>query len=135
MEIYKYFHDTKEWHNIVNAKYRNNEKREQAIGNFIKKYGTKVSIKEYFNDFQRKNGYTNYSYKCFGETENCLERLAKGEIDYDDDLSYCGLSERHPEDMVECRIDWNEMKSYADSLASFIDTLKNEIANGKIVLA
>jgi len=134
MEIYKYYHNTKEWNEILNSPLKGKE-RDTAFYNYIKEHGEIVSIKDYFQDFQRKNWRTDYSYKCFGKPENCIERLAFGEIDFDADLLYCDTSERSPEDLTESRTDWDEMKSYADGLERFIDNLKGEIANGTIVLA
>lgn len=135
MEIYKYYHNTKEWNEICNGKLKSKE-REAAFDNYIKEHGEKVSVKDYFNDGDR-DGWRDktYSYKCFGEAENCFERLAKGEIDYDNGLSYCSVSNKFPEDLIEERTNWNEMKSYADGLYYFIERLKREIASGKIVLA
>ena len=136
MEIYKYYYNTKEWNDICNSKLMGKE-RDKAFEEYIKKHGEKVGIKEYFNDSERNSFWKDngYSYKCFGEAENCFERLAMGEIDYDEDLSYCRASSHNPEDLCESRTDWDEMKSYADGLSYFIKQLKCEIASGKIVLA
>lgn len=133
MEIYKYNHQTKKWRDIVNSSLIGKE-REAAFEAYIKKFGEKVSIQDYFNDANRKNWRTDYSYKCFGNTENCFERLAKGEIDWDEDLCYCDKSEISSEDLVESRTDWDKMKSYADGLVYFINSLKREIANGKLTI-
>lgn len=134
MEIYKYSYDTKEFKAICDSNLTGKE-RDKAIDEYIKKYGEKVSIADYFNDSQRKRSWrTNYSYKCFGEVGNCIERLVKGELDYDDSLTYCNTREAFPEDLVESRTDWYDMKCYADGLAFFIDSLKMEIANGTIVV-
>lgn len=134
MEIYKYYHNTKEWREIVNSKLKNKEK-EAAFDNYIKECGVKVSLQDYFKDYQRKKYFVDYSYKCFGEATNCFERLAKGEIDWDNDLRYCDKSESHPEDLVEERTDWGKMKSYADGLADFISLLKSEIADGTLTIS
>ena len=133
MEIYKYYQNTKEWHEIVNSKLKG-AAREDAFRKYIKETGKLVSIQEYFKDYSRNNWRTDYYYQFFGEAKNCIERLAKGEIDYDNDLAYCIRLERSPEDLVECRTDWNDMKAYADGLASFISTLKDEIANGTLTI-
>lgn len=137
MEIYKYYYNTKEWKNLVNDSSLKGKARDLAIDNHIKTKGEKVSIQDYFNDNQR-NSFSwyndkGYSYKCFGEVENCIERLAKAETDYDDDLSYCDARERHPEDLCEERTNWENMKSYANGLCYFIESLKSEIAEGKII--
>jgi soluble cytochrome b562 len=57
------------------------------------------------------------------------------QIDFDENLSYCDISHRSPEDLVESRTDWDDMKAYADGLDAFISALKGEIVNGTIVLA
>ena len=135
MEIYKYYYNTKEWKDLVNDSSLKGKVRDLAIDNHIKTKGEKVSIQDYFNDHQRNGWYNDkgYSYKCFGEVENCIERLIKAERDFDDDLSYCDAIERHPEDLCESRTDWEDMKSYADGLYYFIESLKSEIAEGKII--
>lgn len=135
MEIYKYYYDTDEWEQIRNSNLKG-KKREEAFDAYIKEHGEKVSIKDYFNDGERDNWRDKtYSYKCFGEAENCFERLAKSEMNFDNDLCYCSVSNNSPEDLIEERTDWDEMKSYADGLYYFIERLKGEIASGKIVLA
>ena len=136
MEIYKYFNNTKEWNNFVNSKLSGKE-RNIAFDNYVKKHGTKVNIKEYFNDYDRNNRWKDlgYSYKCIGDADNCIERLVKGEIDYDDDLMYCSVVNKFPEDLCESRTDWDEMCAYADGLNNFINQLKSEIANGKLTNA
>lgn len=134
MEIYKYYYNNQEWERIRNSNLRGKE-RDEAFDAYIKEHGEKVSVKDYFNDGEREGWRDkNYSYKCFGEAENCFERLAKGEIDFDDDLSYCSVSKNSPEDLIEERTDWDEMKSYADGLDYFISQLKREIASGKIII-
>ena len=135
MEIYKYYYNTEEWNKLVNSGLRDKE-RNAAFDKYIKKNGTKVSIKEYFNDYDRDNRWRDlgYSYKCFGDAENCVERLAKSEREYDDDLGYCSIANNFPEDLCESRTDWDELKCYADGLKNFIDELKSEIASGKIVI-
>lgn len=133
MEIYKYYNNTKEWNEIVNSKLGDKE-RNIAFDNYIKKHGTKVSLKEYFNDHDRNRCWKGlgYFYEFFGEAENCIERLAKSEVNYDSDLEYCSVVKNFPEDLCESRTDWDEMKGYADGLESFISQLKSEIASGEI---
>ena len=134
MDIYKYYHNTKEWHDIVNSDLKGIA-REDAFRKYIKETGEPVSIQDNFKDYNRNNWRNDYSYQCFGEAQNCIERLVNGEIDFDEDLSYCDISSRSPEDLIESRTDWDDMKSYADGLEAFISALKSEIANGTIVLA
>lgn len=138
MDIYKYDTTSKEWKDICNSSL-SGKKRDEAFDNYIKTKGKKVTLAEYFQDGER-NSFSfyhdkGYSYRVFGEAENCFERLAKEEIDWDDGLCYCSAKDRHPEDLCESRTDWDEMKSYADGLYWFIESLKGEIARGEIVLA
>lgn len=135
MEIYRYDYTTKEWNDIRNSNLKSKE-RDAAFDDYIKSKGKKVTLVEYFQDGNRDSFDLNcdrgYSYKAFGEPENCLERLAKEEIDYDTDLLYCSMHKKFPEDLCECRTDWDQMKSYADGLYYFIESLKGEIASGKV---
>ena len=133
MEIYKYYFNTKEWEQIRNSNLKRKD-RDEAFDAYIKKHGEKVSIKDYFDDCNRDNWRNkDYAYKCFGDAENCIERLAMEETDWDDGLSYCSAKSNHPEDLIESRTDWDEMKSYADGLYYFISQLKREIASGTII--
>lgn len=134
IKIFKYQHDTNEWSKLINDSSLKGKEREKTIDGFIKKNGQEVSIQDYFNDFNRDSFCRkNYSYKCFGEPENCIEKLVCGELNYDEDLSYCNARNHFPEDLCESRTDWDQMKEYANGLAYFIDSLKSEIANGTIV--
>lgn len=132
IQIFRYQYNTQEWHDLINSSLKGKE-RDNAINDFIKKNGTEVSIQEYLNDFNRRSFRDKgYSYKCFGEAENCIERLVYGELEYDEGLSYCNTREHCPEDLCESRTDWDDMKGYADGMAIFIDSLKSEVANGTI---
>ena len=134
IKIYRYCYSTQEWDNLINDPSLTGAKRKSAINDLIVKNGTEVSIKDYFNDGLRDNFIDKqYSYKCFGEPENCIERLALAEMNYDNELSYCTAKEYSPEDLCEERTDWSEMKDYADGLYYFILSLKREIAAGTIV--
>lgn len=132
IEIYKYTYDTDEWKNIRNSKLEWQE-RENAFNEYIKQSGTKVTIKEYFQDFNRKYNYNKTSYKCFGKPTNTIEKIVFAEIDYLDDLSYLSAKDNNPEDLIESRTDWEVMKDYADGMYYFIHDLIEEFANGKIV--
>lgn len=136
IKIYKYDYNDKGFRAVVNDNTLKGKKREEALDNWIKANGTEVTIKDYFNDHNRDSFYDKeYSYHCDGKPNNCIERLAYAEIEYDGDLSYCTVREHSPEDLIESRTDWDEMRNYADGLAYFIDNLKSEIAEGKIILA
>lgn len=134
MEIYKYRNNTTEWEEIRNSGLKGKE-RETAFNDYIKRTGQLVTAQEYFNDNDRLRGYyTNIHYQCFGECKNFIDRLVYGEIEYDSQLYYILARDRHPEDLIESRTDWEEMKGYADDLADFIESLKNDIAKGLIII-
>jgi hypothetical protein len=135
IKIYKYDPNDKGFQAVVNDNTLKGKKRTEALDNWVKENGTEVSIKDYFNDCYRNSWRKDYAYRCFGKAENCIERLAWSEIDSDGDLSYCSTKENFPEDLIESRTDWDEMKNYADGLYYFIESLKSEIAEGKIILA
>ena len=134
MEIYKYRNNTTEWEEIRNSELEGKE-REAAFDDYIKRTGQLVTVQEYFKDNDRLHGYyTNIHYQCFGECKNFIDKLVYGEIEYDSQLYYITARNNHPEDLIESRTDWEEMKSYADDLADFIENLKNDIANGLIII-
>lgn len=136
IQIFRYQYNTPEWKELINDSSIKGRERDNAINDFIKKNGTEVSIQDYFKDYDRDSFYDrDYSYECFGNPENCIERLVYGELEYDDGLFYCNARDRCPEDICELRTDWDSMKEYADGLANFIDSLKNEIATGIITVA
>lgn len=135
IKIYKYNPEDKRFRDVVNNSTLKGKKREEALDNWVKENGAEVSIKDYLNDYNRNSWRKDYAYRCFGKAENCIERLAYAEIEYDGDLSYCTVRENSPEDLIESRTSWDEMKNYADGLAYFIESLKSEIADGKIILA
>jgi hypothetical protein len=135
IKIYKYNHQDERFITVVNDNTLKGKERNEAIDNWVKENGTEVSLKDYFSDCDRNNWRKDYAYRSFGKAENCIERLAWGEIEYDDDLSYCTMKNLCPEDLIESRTKWDEMKSYADGLYYFIVSLKNEITEGKIILA
>ena len=133
IKIYKYDYNDKGFRAVVNDNTLKGKKREEAINDWIKANGTEVTIKDYFNDDKRYSFYNKeYSYHYDGKPENCIERLAYDELEYDSDLSYCTVREYSPEDLIESRTSWDEMKNYADGLDSFINSIKSEIANGTI---
>lgn len=139
IKIYKYHSEDKRFRAVVNDSTLKGKKREEALNNWVKENGTEVSIKEFLNDDSR-DSYHRYDedyivYRCFGKPENCIERLVYGEIEWDNDLSYWNAKNHNPEDLIESRTDWDAMKSYADGLYYFIESLKSEIAEGKIILA
>lgn len=139
IKIYKYHSEDKGFRDVVNDDTLKGKKREETLDNWVKENGTEVSIKEFLNDNSR-NSYHRYGedyivYRCFGKPENSIERLVYGEIEWDNDLSYWNAKKHNPEDLIESRTDWYAMRDYADGLYYFIESLKNEIAEGKIILA
>ena len=132
IKIYKYNNNDKGFRAVVNDNTLKGKNHEEAIDNWIKDNGTEVTIKDYLSDYWRHSFRKDYSYRALGKPENCIERLAYAEIEYDCDLSYCTVREHSPEDLIESRTSWDEMRNYANGLASFIDSLKSEIVNGTI---
>ena len=111
------------------------KERKTAFDDYIKRTGQLVTVQEYFNDNDRLRGhYTNIHYQCFGECKNFIDKLVYGEIEYDSQLYYITARNNHPEDLIESRTGWEEMKSYADDLADFIESLKDDIASGLITI-
>ena len=132
IKIYKYDPRSNWLKDVVNDSTLKGEKRDIAIENAIKEHGIQISIVEYFKDWNRNNWNKDYYYNCYGEIENSIERLANAEIHYDEDLAYLSAKNNHPEDLIEDRTHWNEMKDYADGLYRFIDSLVSDIVSDKI---
>lgn len=134
IKIYKYNRDDSEYKRVINDPSLKGKKRDDAIDRIIQTIGNEVTIREYFKDHYRNSFFRNDSvtYACFGEPEGCIEKLAYSEIQYDSGLSYCKAKKRHPEDLIEERTSWDELKDYADGMYYFIDSLKEEIADGEI---
>lgn len=133
MEIYKYNPNCQEWENIRNSKLEGIE-RDNAFKECAKKIGTKLTLQEYFSiPFRESDWSKGVCYICVGKPTNLLERLAFSEMDYDSNLSYINMSQSFPEDFIESRTSYEDMIDYADGLKYFIEELKDEIANGRIV--
>ena len=131
-EIYKYNPNCIEWDAIRNSKLTGAE-RIEAFNECAKKIGTKLTLQEYFDIPCRDSSWWNdVCYICIGKPTNILEELAYSELEYHNELYYCEMRDRHPEDICESRTDWDSMRGYADSLADFIDRLKNEVGSGKL---
>lgn len=133
MKIYRYSPNSTEYQKILNDNSLKSKQKDNALNDAIQTLGTEVTLQEYFNDTKRNFYFKDYNYQCFGDAKNIIERLAYGEIKYDNDLSYCNIKENFPEDLIESRTDWNDMKDYADGLYYFIKSLKSEIACGNII--
>lgn len=144
MVIYRYKTDA-EWQKFLDSiKNLQGNERQKAIQDYITSNGKVVTLQEYFSDSKRNDNVywdslnqkwmdLDYAYRCYGEAHNCLERLAFDEMVYDNDLYYCGVVKNSPEDLCESRTDWADMKEYADGLVRFINDLKDEISDGKII--
>lgn len=135
IEIYKYNPSSIWFEDIVNNSALKGEKRDIAIQNAIKEHGVQISIVEYFKDWERNSWFKDYHYACYGEPEDSIERLVNAEINYDEGLSYLCAKNNHPEDLIESRTDWNEMKDYADGLYYFINSLISDVVIGKIIVS
>ena len=133
MKIYKYNPNCKEWEDVRNSKLVG-IKRENAFNECVKNIGVELTLQEYFATYPRESNFTKgVCYCCIGEPTNILERLAYSEIEYDGELSYIHRSKASPEDFVESRISYEDMIDYADGLAYFIDSLKDEIGSGNLI--
>ncbi len=134
IKIYKYSITSKEYLDVIQDRSLSGKKRDEAIDAKIKEIGKEVSVREYFSDYSRDSWRIDYRYAIFGEPENCIEKLAKSETNFDNDLSYLSTRNNCPEDLIEERTSWDEMKDFASGLANFIESLESEIATGKIVV-
>jgi hypothetical protein len=133
-EIYKYNPNCQEWYDCVKNPKLDAIERKKTINERIKKIGTKLTLQEYFSIPYRASDFTKgICYRCIGKPTNTLERLAFSEMENDNDLSYISMSQSFPEDFVESRTSYEDMIDYANGLKYFIEELKDEIANGKIV--
>lgn len=135
IKIYKYSPSSTWFKDVVNDSVLKGEKRDIAIDNAIKEHGVQISIVEYFKDCQRNSWSKDYCYACYGEAEDSIERLVNAEINYDEGLIYLKDKNNHPEDLIESRTSWDEMKDYADDLYWFINSLISDIAIGKIIVS
>ena len=133
MKIYKYNPNCKEWKDIRESKLVG-IKRENAFNECVKNIGVELTLQEYFATYPRESDFTKgVCYRCIGKPTNILERLAYGEIEYDDGLSYNHMSKFFPEDFIESRTSYEDMINYADGMSYFIDELKGEIGNGNLI--
>lgn len=135
IEIYKYNPSSIWFQNVVNDSALKGKKRDIAIENAIKEHGMQISIVEYFNDWDRDSYSNDYRYDCYGEAENSIERLVNAEINYDENLAYLSAKNNYPEDLIESRTSWDEMKDYANGLYRFINSVITDVVIGKIIVS
>ena len=134
IKIYKYDNGHPDLIKVCNDPKLKGKKRDNAIDEVIKHIGIETSIKDYLSDIYRDSFFHKTClYKCFGQPENCIERLAYSELEYDNELSYCNAKKNFPEDIIENRTSWDKLKEYLDGLYYFIESLKDEVAGGKII--
>lgn len=62
---------------------------------------------------------------CVGEPETIQEKLIQRV--YSNSVVYERMSKEFPEDLVEGRTSWDDLKRYADDMASFINELTRMI--------
>lgn len=137
MEIYIYNINTEELNRIRDLKVKS-EEREKLIEEYVIRTGSRITPQQFFREsrWNRKNQWRNgKAYHVVGKPKNIIERLVYSEVEYDSELYYVNARYDYPEDMVESRTDWEEMKTYADELVSFIEEVKEQIANGTIVVS
>ena len=135
IEIFKYNPSSAWFKDVVNDSALKGKKRDIAIENAIKEHGVQISIVEYFKDLKRNSWGKDYCYACYGEAEDSIERLVNAEINYDESLTYLSAKNNHPEDLIESRTSWDEMKDYADGLYWFINSVISDVVTGKIIVS
>ena len=134
IKIYKYSPSSIWFKDVVNDSTLKRKKRDIAIENAIKEHGVQISIVEYFKDWKRNSWGKDYCYVCYGKAEDSIERLINAEINYDEGLAYLSAKNNNPEDLIESRTSWDEIKDYADGLYWFIDSVISDVAIGKIII-
>lgn len=134
IKIYKYNPSSTWFKDVVNDSTLKGKKRDIAIENAIKEHGEQISIVEYFKDWKRNSWGKDYCYVCYGEAEGSIERVVNAEINYDEGLSYLSAKNNNPEDLIESRTNWDEMKNYADGLYYFINSIISDVVTGKIIV-
>lgn len=135
IEIYKYNPRSIWFKDVVNDDTLKRRKRDIAIANVIKEHGAQISIVEYLKDLNRNDWGKDYCYACYGETENSIERFVNAEINGDGCLNYWNVKNDCPEDLIESRTSWDEMKGYADGLYWFISSVISDFITGKIIVS
>lgn len=135
IEIYKYNPRSIWFKDVVNDDTLKGRKRDIAIANAIKEHGAQISIVEYLKDWNRNDWGKDYCYACYGETENSIERFVNAERNGDGCLNYWNVKNDCPEDLIESRTSWDEMKGYADGLYRFINSVISDVVEGKIVVS
>ena len=133
IKIYKYDPSSTWFKDVVNDSTLKGKKRDIAIEDAIKEHGAQISIVEYFKDWNRNSYCKDYCYACYGKVENSIERLVNAEINYDEGLTYLNARNNHPEDLIERRTSWGEMKDYADGLYWFINSIISDVVEDKII--
>ena len=134
IEIYKYTTSSTWFKDVVNDSTLKGKERDIAIDNAIKEHGAQISIIEYFKDWNRNSCFKDYCYACYGEAANSIERIVNAEINYDAGLTYLDDKNNHPEELIESRTSWDEMKDYADGLYWFINSIISDVVTGKIII-
>lgn len=135
IKIYKYNPRSIWFKEAVNNGKLKGKKRDIAIANAIKENGVQISIVEYLKDWNRNDWGEDYCYACYGEAENSIERLVNAEINGDGCFNYWNVKNNCPEDLIESRTSWDEMKGYADGLCSFISSVISDFVTGKIIIS
>lgn len=135
IKIYKYSPNSIWFKGVINDSALKGKKRDLAIENAIKEHGEQISIVEYFKDLNRNSWGKDYCYSCYGEPEDSIERIVNAEINYDNDLNYLSAKNNNPEDLIESRTSWDEMKDYADGLYWFINSVISDVVSGKIIVS
>lgn len=127
MKIVIYNPHTKGWNKFIESLGSNcrGEERDKAVQAYIEKTGQEVSATEFLkNRYVYTDLFGDLRYRFVGEPNNPLEKLVK----FVYNGSYIDRKRKAPEDFTESRTDWDDMVSYADEMADFIEDLMEDMA-------
>ena len=126
MKIIIYDPNTKEFSEFINSFNSIGRKRDKAIDAYIADNGKEISAVEFVRDSYLYTGWCRkLNYKFIGEPCSPLEKMVKFVYS---GVSYIYMKENFPEDLIESRTDWDDMVTYADEMASFIEEIMEDLA-------
>lgn len=106
---------------------KSNRENELTCREFVKKYGKQFS--EFFSWSNRVNPENDYEIETDGNAKDIWELMVLMMLNWENDTGFIHSYEMTPEDLVEDRTDYDEMKSYAIGLARFIERALELLAN------
>lgn len=122
MKIYTYKTDTKEFHDVVNAKYQNYTKKDEAINQYILDNGDEVDVIEFAKHAYRymPSWSGDRGLEFFGQPKTVIEKLVY--FIYRE-TAYPSLYRDFPEDFCEGRTDFSDMQGYCEQMSSFLEEI------------